>query len=268
MFEDQRIILTGASSGIGRALAVRLAAEHAVLALVGRDPTSLAAVVEECRAAGAKSVGAHVVDLAAVETIEGHVRDIVAGWGQVPYMVIHSAGVGLVGRVEETPVAAMQNCLSVHTLAALALARSVLADMRRRGSGRLVLISSGTAWYGVPGEAVYSAAKAALERIAEALAIELEGSGVTVTVVSPGPVETPLMRSPQVFGRLALMARPAVARGASSVADAIVKRLQTTTAGRIEISLRPRLVRYLSGWTPSLLAAILARKFHAARSES
>src|SRR5258708_7790592 len=183
MYRDQKIILTGASSGIGRALAVRLAAEHAALALVGRNATSLAAVVAECRAASAKSVGGHVIDLAAVETIEGRVRDIVADWGQVPDMVIHSAGVGLVGRVEETPVAAMQECLSVHTVAALALARAVLPGMRSRGSGRLVLISSGTAWYGVPGEAVYSAAKAALERIAEALAIELKGSGVTVTVV-------------------------------------------------------------------------------------
>src|SRR5262249_30663385 len=162
---------------------------------------------------------------------------------------------------EQVPIAEVANCLAVHFTAAMALARAVLPRMRARGAGRLVLVSSGTAWYGVPGEAAYSAAKAALERLAEGLAIELSGSRVTVSVVSPGPVETPLMRSPRVFGGQGLIARPAGAMQPDAAAAAILGALGARSSGRIELALRPRLVRHMAYWSPRLLAWILGRQY-------
>jgi short-subunit dehydrogenase len=260
-FAGQNIAITGASSGIGRALALRLASAGASLALVGRRADALETVASQCRAGGA-AASVHVADLAAVSAIEPLMRNIIAQWGRAPDMVVHCAGVGLVGGIDEVPVAEVERCLAVHFTAAAALAHAVLPGMRRRGAGRLVFLTSATAWYGVPGEAAYSAAKAALERLAEALAIELRGSGVTVTMVSPGPVETPLMRSPRIYGGRGLIARPDKAMDPAVAAAAIVERLAGRSSGRIELALRPRAVRHMAYWIPRALAWLLARQFH------
>jgi short-subunit dehydrogenase len=263
-FAGQNIVITGASSGIGRALALRLASAGASLALVGRRVDALEAAAAECRAKGATAVSVHVADLAVSAGIEPLVGNIIAQWGGGPDMLIHCAGVGLVGAIEEVPITEVENCLAVHFIAAVALAQAVLPRMITRGSGRLVFLTSGTAWYGVPGDAAYSAAKAALERFAEALAIELAGSVVTVTMVSPGPVETPLMRSPRRFGQRRAIARPANAMAPDAAAAAIVERLARRSSGRIELALRPRAVRHMAYWMPRVLASLLYH-FHKER---
>jgi short-subunit dehydrogenase len=265
-FAGQNILITGASSGLGRALALRLASAGASLALVGRRADALEAAASECRAKGAAAVSVHVADLAVSAGIEPLLGNIIAQWGGAPDVLIHCAGVGLVGGIEQVPIAEIERCLAVHFTAAAALAHAVLPDMRRRGAGRLVFVTSATAWYGVPGEAAYSAAKAALERLAEALAIEIRGAGVTVTIVSPGPVETPLMRSPRVFGGRSLIARPDKAMDPAVAAAAIVERLAAQSSGRIELALRPRIVRHMAYWIPRVLALLLARQFHKERS--
>jgi short-subunit dehydrogenase len=260
-FAGQNVVITGASSGIGRELALRLASAGATLALVGRRADALEAVASQCRAGGT-TASVHPADLAASAAIEPLVRNIIVQWGRAPDMLIHCAGVGLVGAIEEVPIAEIENCLAVHFTAAAALAHAVLPGMRRRRAGRLVFVTSATGWYGVPGEAAYSAAKAALERLAEALAIEIRGSGVTVTMVSPGPVETPLMRSPRIFGGRSLIARPDQAIDPAVAAAAIVERLAARPSGRIELALRPRVVRHMAYWLPRGLAWLLARQFH------
>jgi short-subunit dehydrogenase len=263
--DGQRIILTGASSGIGRAVALRLAAQGTTLALIGRDSVALDQVASDCRTAGARAAQAHVFDLAETSKIEHLVGGIFDGWSCASDMVIHCAGIGYIGAVDAVPIAEVERCLAVNFTAAVALARASIPLMRARGSGRLVLFSSGTAWYGVPGETAYAASKAALERFAEGLAIELDGSGVGVLVVLPGPVETPMLRSPQVFGAQAPIARPAHGADPDRVATTIVARLASAKGGRIELALRPRLVRHLAYWTPSLLRSILGRHFRVSR---
>lgn len=263
--DGQRIILTGASSGIGRAVALRLAAQGTILALIGRNSVALKQAAGDCLTAGAHAAQAHVFDLAETSQIEHLVGGITDGWGCAADMVIHCAGIGYVGAVDAVPIAEVERCLAVNFTAAVALARASVPSMRARGSGRLVFFSSGTAWLGVPGEAAYAASKAAVERFSEGLAIELEGSGISVLVVSPGPVETPMLRSPRVFGAQAPIARPAHGASPDSVAVTIVARLAAAKGGRIELALRPRLVRHLAYWTPGLLRSILRRQFRLPR---
>ena len=263
--DGQRIILTGASSGIGRAVALRLAGYRTTLALIGRNRAALDQVAGDCRAAGAVAAQVHMFDLADTSKIEQLVGGIIHDWGTAPDMLIHCAGIGYVGAVDVVPIAEVERCLAVNFTAAVALARASIPPMRARGSGRMVFFSSGTAWYGVPGEAAYAASKAAVERFAEALAIELDDLGISVVIVSPGPVETPMLRSPRVFGGQAPIARPAQGASPDSVAMTIVARLAGRKGGRIEAALRPRLVRHLAYWMPSVLRSILRRQFHISR---
>jgi NAD(P)-dependent dehydrogenase (short-subunit alcohol dehydrogenase family) len=263
--DDQRIILTGASSGIGRAVAQRLAERRTTLALIGRNTVARDWVAGDCRTAGALAVQAHVFDLADTSKIEQLVAGIVHDWGAAPDMVIHCAGIGYIGAVDVVPIAEVERCLAVNFTAAVALARASIPSMRARGSGRLVFFSSGTAWHGVPGEAAYAASKAAVERFAEGLAIELDSSGISVVVVSPGPVDTPMLRTPRVFGGLAPIARPVQGANPDSVAVTIVARLASPKGGRIEAALRPRLVRHLAYWTPGVLRSILSWQFRLSR---
>lgn len=259
VFDKKLVLVTGASSGIGRALARRLARDGAVLALVGRDGGRLGETATACSAAGSPDVRSYAVDLAESERIAGLVDQVKRDFGRAPDVLIHAAGSATAGRIEDTPAAAMREVLSVNLLAAMVLTSALLPDMRMRKAGLLVFLGSGTGYFGVPTEAPYCASKAGLERFVESLRAELLGSGVRVSVVSPGPVETPLMRQPRRYGAVRLIGRPDVAAAPEAVAERIVARLAEGDP-RIELSWRGRLVRHLSYWMPALLLRLVARQ--------
>jgi short-subunit dehydrogenase len=258
-FNGKLALVTGASSGIGRALAKRLARDGALLALVGRDAARLNETVGACRDTGSPSTRPFVFDLSDSDGIANLVGTIRDEFGNAPDILIHAAGAATVGRIEDTPVSAVREVLAVNLLAAIALTAELLPHMRARGNGMLCFISSGTAYFGVPTEASYCASKAGLERFVESLRAEIAGSGVSVSIVSPGPVETPLMRSPRTYGSASLVGRPKVAARPEAAADEIVKSLGGG-GKRIELTWRPRLVRHLSYWAPSLLRLMIERQ--------
>lgn len=254
-YTNKLVLVTGASSGIGRALAIRISREGGAVALIGRDRDRLDAAAE---AAGGRAKGFEF-DLADVAGIKALVEGIERDFAQTVDIVVHAAGVAAVGNVEDTPVEAMQEIVVINLVAAMGLARAVLPGMRARGTGKLVVISSGVANFGVPGEAAYCASKAGLERLSESLHSELFGSGISVCVVSPGPVETPLMRSPPRYGRSTLVGRPPIAIDPDVAAKRIVERLPSGVS-RIELSFRGSLVRHLSYWAPGALSWLLRRQ--------
>jgi short-subunit dehydrogenase len=182
---DKTVIITGASAGIGAATARVFAAAGANVVLAARDATKLEALARGL-AGRALAVPTDVADRAAVTAL---MEQTVAAFGGVD-IVINNAGVGLAAPVADLSFEDFQRALSVDLFGPLALTQAALPYMRRRGRGQLIYVSSVVGLRALPYLGGYAAAKAALDRLTEALRIELRGSGVDVTVVFPGVVAT------------------------------------------------------------------------------
>ncbi|MER6738948.1 SDR family NAD(P)-dependent oxidoreductase [Streptomyces puniciscabiei] len=178
-------LVTGASSGIGAVVARRLAAEGAWrLVLNGRDATRLEQVAAPL---DALAVPADLTRPGADRLLTDLVLDHT---GRLDLLVA-CAGLGWAGDFTGMPHSRIDEIVGVDLLATLHLVRALLPHMVAAGSGRIVLIGSVAGSVGVRGEAVYSAAKAALAAFADALRYELRRTGVGVTHVIPGAVDTP-----------------------------------------------------------------------------
>ncbi|MCH6471649.1 SDR family NAD(P)-dependent oxidoreductase [Sinomonas terrae] len=187
--DGSRALITGASSGIGRAIALALAADGCQTLLTGRDSQRLAEVAAET---GGRTV---VADLSEPDGL-GRVADAAASF-PLPDLVVHAAGIGRFERmaggtgVDDDGTHDDGTLLATNYLAPVRLTRALLPAMLDRGSGRLVFVGSIAGLLGVAGESEYAASKAALGTFAASLRAELSGSGVGVTTLIPGVVDTP-----------------------------------------------------------------------------
>ena len=193
-------VLTGASSGIGKALAFEFAAGGFNLFLTGRNEVVLAEVAAEC--VGRHSVETEVVP-ADLSTGEG-VESLVAALGSKPYtyeVLVNNAGFGIQGPFASTSIDENIDLLNVQLTAALTLTRTVLPAMISRGRGRLLFVASVYSFSPVPLQSVYAASKAFLLSFSSSLANELRETGVTVTVFCPGVTQTEFRSRAGISGR-------------------------------------------------------------------
>jgi short-subunit dehydrogenase len=169
-------LVTGASSGIGRATALRLTREGARVVALGRDRTAL------------ESLGAWrlvVADLAEA----GAARGVADEAGDIDVLV-NNAGLGWAGPFPEMVSDEIERLVRVNLLAPVLLARALVPGMIARGRGHVVNVASIVGHTGGRGEAVYAATKGALVAFTESLRLELAGSGVRVSLVTPGVIQT------------------------------------------------------------------------------
>jgi short-subunit dehydrogenase len=186
--EGSRFLLTGASKGIGRAVALELAGRGARLALAARGRDELEAVATECRKAGAE---AHVIvaDMSKEPDVRRMVAEAHAALGGLDVLV-NNAGLGLSGAMRDIKPDDLRYVFEVNVVAPLVASQEVLPAMIRQGHGRIVNVASVASHIAAPGLGGYSATKHALKAWGEALRMELRGTGVGLTAVYPGPIKT------------------------------------------------------------------------------
>jgi 3-oxoacyl-[acyl-carrier protein] reductase len=182
-------LVTGAGSGIGRASALRLAADGATVGCLDRNADGARAIAAEIEAAGGRALAlvADVTDPIAV----GEAARGLSELGPVGILV-NNAGVPGGGRFVDVSFEAWRRVLDVHVDGAYHVTRAVLPGMLEAGWGRIVNIASEAVWLGNT-SVQYATAKAALVGFTRALARQVAGSGVLVNAVAPGPVETPML---------------------------------------------------------------------------
>lgn len=175
-------LVTGASRGIGRAVARAMAPSHDLL-LGGRDTAALEALATELP--GSRPWLVDLTDSAAVAVAAGGIERL--------DVLVHSAGVGILGTVADTPAETWRHQFEVNVVAVAELTRLLLPALRT-ARGRVVMLNSGAGLNASPGWASYAASKFALRAFADALRAEEAENGVRVTSVHPGRVDTEMQR--------------------------------------------------------------------------
>ena len=190
-WQDKVVFLTGASSGIGEALALAIAKRGAALGLVARRRELLDDLADRCRKFDIK-VRVFPLDVTDEEALYEAADEMRAEFGRID-ILIANAGIG--GNDEETRAytpRAVRKVIDTNLIGAVNAVHAVAAKMAERGSGHLVAISSLAGFRGLPKSAAYSASKAGMTAFFESVRLDLKHSGVDVTIVQPGFIRTPL----------------------------------------------------------------------------
>ncbi len=189
-FEDRVAVVTGAASGIGQAVALRLAREGARVAALDVADDALAATVEAITAKGGIAT-AYRCDVTSESSVVETVRSLVAGLGD-PTVVCNVAGIGGFFNTVDMPLEQWQSILAVNLTGPFLVCRATLPSLLEHG-GSIVNVASNTALMGQAYSAAYCASKAGLLMFSKALAAEYLSRRVRVNVVAPGGVDTPLI---------------------------------------------------------------------------
>jgi short-subunit dehydrogenase len=254
-----RIILTGASEGIGRALALALASRGARLALAARDRERLETLAQECRALGGEA-RALPTDVTSQQDCEWLVAETVKAFGGIDVLV-HNAGITMWSRFDALrDLSIFERIMEVNYLAPVRLTALSLPHLKQ-SKGLLVAVASLAGLTGVPERSGYAASKHALIGFCDSLRIELRGSGVDVSVVAPdfvvseihkraiGPDGEPLGASPMMQAKIMT-----AADCATRIVLAIERRERL-----VLMSARGKLGRWLKLVAPALIDRIAER---------
>lgn len=213
------LLITGASAGIGAALALEFARRGYGLALAARRVEKLETMLPVLRAAGAANAIAIPLDVADTDAIAPAVQRAARELGRLD-VVVANAGVAHVTPAGKGRLAQIRETIEVDLIGAIATIEAALPILRAQGSGQVVGITSVAGAKGLPGFGAYSASKAGLHRYLQSLRGEVRGTGIAVTELAPGYIDTDINRG--------LGARPfviPVERGAAIMARMIERRV-------------------------------------------
>ncbi|KUG08028.1 SDR family oxidoreductase [Solirubrum puertoriconensis] len=185
-FRNQVIWLTGASSGIGEALAKAFAHEGARLVLSARNEAELRRVQQICAPAEALVLP---LDLGDAASLPGKVQQVLAHYGRLDVLV-NNGGVSQRSLALETSLAVDRRLMEVNYFGTVALSKAALPHLLQQSAGRIVTISSLVGKFGTPYRSAYAASKHALHGFFDSLRAELHGSGVGITIICPGFIRT------------------------------------------------------------------------------
>jgi short-subunit dehydrogenase len=254
-FGNKLCVIAGATSGLGRSLCEELSREKASLLIIGRDHKRLQEISENCTLLGASEVKSVLCDFAVPMDVKRIVKLYIEE-GTIPFLFVHCAAQNVLGDFESVPIDRVDELFQVNTFSVLRFLSALIPRMKR-SKGHVVLISSGTAYFSPKRQGIYSATKASLERIGESLIAELEESPLTVTIIHPGPISTPLLTDPEVLGS-GVNVSDLTSQGvpAEVVAKKILKGLPKNK-NILFVSIRPIIVKWLAALCPWVLRFIL-----------
>jgi hypothetical protein len=218
------VLITGASSGIGHALAVELAARGYDLALVARRLEALEQLAQEIRQRHPdRRIELRRLDVTDYDQVPTAVAELATALGGLD-VVIANAGVASSGPIGHGHAQADRGVIETNLLGAMATIDAAVALFQRQGRGQIVAISSVAAFRGLPGSASYSASKAAIATYMDALRAELYDTPIKVTTLYPGYIDTPL--NEHIHRRPFLIS---LDKGAALIADKIERGVKTST---------------------------------------
>lgn len=208
----RRALITGASSGIGRATALAFAASGIDVALVSRSKSKLNAVAEEARQFGV-TAEVYSIDLADVEHVQSQIESVVADFGAVNILV-NNAGMGYTGTIEETSLVDWQQVIDLNLTSVFQCVQAILPTLKSQRSGTIINVASIAAHQAFPNWGAYCVSKFGLLALSKTLAAEERANGIRVVTVSPGSTNTSIWDTDTVqadFDRSAMLTPDIVA---------------------------------------------------------
>lgn len=190
MIENRRALITGASSGIGKATALAFAKAGIDVALVSRSQAKLEAVANAAQQTGVKAK-AYTLDLAEIEQVQEKISAIASDFGTIDILV-NNAGMGYTNTLSETPLSDWLTVINLNLTSVFQCILGILPSMRDRGRGTIINVASIAGQNPFPSWGAYSVSKAGLIALSKTLAAEEREQGIRVTAICPGSVNTQL----------------------------------------------------------------------------
>jgi short-subunit dehydrogenase len=252
------IVVTGASSGIGRALALALGRERASLVLVARREALLKSLAEDVRRQGGNAL-VITLDLRERAGVEKMISSTREQLGRID-VLINNAGFGYLGTVEETPPSVVREIFDLNFEAPLRASQLVIPIMKAQGGGHIINVSSVVGRRGLPLNGIYCATKFALQGISESLRLEVKDSGIDVSIVSPAATESEFGENVR-HGRVKAKFKPTgMVQSAEDVARSIVECIRHP---KLEVypNRTSRLLTWASVISPAIVDRVIANYY-------